>query len=492
MIMNGGTVVPVVTDKGFGNGIYVYDNSVLTLANNAQIPDAQGVYFASGGSLRVDNSFVGTASIRWADVKLTAGMTLADTLGTCGTLEGDTFTAGGTYTGILVSDLSDGLIITGSEGVLTAAEPQPEPPANEIVSQPQSVTAESGEAVQFKVTATGDVVSYKWEYRKISKWYNTSMEGYNTDTLTVAVKGDRNGYDYRCIITFADGTVLTSEPAELTAITHVSITSNPNNQVVVNGYKGQFTVAAEGEGLKYRWYFQRPDGTIWSETSMEGCEKPTVYIESTAARNGYKYRCKVTDVTGNVIYSEVATMQVLSFTAHPQETFANTADTVTMSVETSVEEGFKYEWYYSKNGGTTWSPTTMTGYNTDTLTITAKGKNGYMYKCILTGSKNSKIESKPATLHVGDPVVINSQTGDQTVAASENAVFTVDATNVYSYQWMYSKTSGNVWAKTSADGNTTNTLTVAAKGKNGYWYQCQMKGLDGITYYTEIAVLTVQ
>ena len=382
--------------------------------------------------------------------------------------------------------------VWGTSFSFTATEKTPATVEPAITKQPQAVTVESGETVQFHVEAQGEVVSYKWEYRQIFKWYNTSMTGYNTDTLTVEAKGARNGYDYRCVITFADGTVLTSEYGELTVITHVSITSNPNNQVVVNGYKGQFTASATGEGLKYRWYFQRPDGTIWSETSMEGCERPTVYIESTAARNGYKYKCKVTDVTGNVIYSEVATMQVLSFTAHPQETFAATGTTVTMSVETSVEEGFRYEWYYSKNNGSTWAPTTMEGYNTDTLVISTKGKNGYMYKCILTGSKNSKIESKVATLHVGDPVVINSQTGNQTVAASENAVFTVDATNVFSYQWMYSKTEGQIWAKTTAEGNATGTLTVAAKGKNGYWYQCQMKGLDGITYYTEIAVLTVQ
>jgi hypothetical protein len=43
----------------------------------------------------------------------------------------------------------------------------------------------------------------------------------------------------------------------------------------------------------------------------------------------------------------------------------------------------------------------MTGYNTDTLTVSVTAaRDGYEYRCVLTGSKNSKIESKAATLHV--------------------------------------------------------------------------------------------
>jgi hypothetical protein len=133
----------------------------------------------------------------------------------------------------------------------------------------------------------------------------------------------------------------------------------------------------------------------------------------------------------------------------------------------------------------------MTGYNTDTLNITAKGKNGYMYKCILTGSKNTKIESKPAVLHVGDPVVITAQPQSLTATAADNAVFTVEATNVFAYQWKYSK-NGTTWYTTSAEGNQTATLTVAAKGKNGYQYRCHVYGLDGTETITDVVTLTVQ
>ena len=270
----------------------------------------------------------------------------------------------------------------------------------EILQQPQAVTAPSGENVQFRVVTQGDVVSYRWEYRSIYKWFSTTMEGCNTDTLNVPATAARHGYDYHCVVTFADGTELISEPAELTVQTTVTITGQPNDQAVCLGYKGQFTVAAEGENLKYQWQYRRPDGTKWIDTAMEGCTKPTVMIETTAARNGYQYRCKVFDATGNTVYSEPATMSVLSFTKQPVSVTAKAGNAVTFTVTTSLQDGFTYQWQYSRNGET-WSNTNMAGCNTNTLTVSVTAaRNGYQYRCVLTGAKNSKVISKTATLTV--------------------------------------------------------------------------------------------
>ena len=269
-----------------------------------------------------------------------------------------------------------------------------------ITGQPQSVTVDSGETVRFSVAAEGDVVSYKWEYRKIYKWFDTSMEGFDTDTLTIPAVGYRNGYDYRCLITFADGTQTYSEPAELTVKTQITNVKSPNDQTVVLGYRCQFSAEAQGESVKYQWYYKRPNSTQWWETSMEGCTQATVMIETTTDRDGYQYRCKITDVTGVEVYTEPATMRVLSFKTYPADVVAAAGDKAVFTVATSVADGFTYQWQYSRDGES-WFNTTMAGYNTDTLTVSAtKARDGYQYRCVLTGSKNSKIESKTAILHV--------------------------------------------------------------------------------------------
>ena len=287
------------------------------------------------------------------------------------------------------------ITVTGEE------EEEPEVLLPAILQQPVSVTADSGTDAQFKVVTQGEVVSWKWEYRKIWKWFDTTMEGFDTDTLTVPANGSRNGYDYRCTVTFADGTVLVTEPAELTVNTYITNIKSPNDQTVVLGYKGQFTASAQGEGLKYQWEYKRPDGEKWIDTAMEGYNKPTVMIETTAARDGYQYRCRITDVAGKVVYTEPATMRVLSFTLQPKNATATAGTTATFTVDTSVEDGFTYQWQYSRNGGQTWSNTTMSGYNTDTLTVSATAaRNGYQYRCVLTGAKNCTLTSKIATLYI--------------------------------------------------------------------------------------------
>ena len=365
------------------------------------------------------------------------------------------------------------------------------PPA--IVVQPQPVTAESGNEVQFSVVAEGNPVSYKWEYRKIYKWFNTAMEGYKTDTLTVPAIGARNGYDYRCLVTFADGTQIYSQPAELTVNTYITDVVGPNDQTVVLGYKGQFTASAEGEGLRYQWQYCRPNSELWIDTAMEGATRATVMIETTKARDGYRYRCVITDVTGNVEYTEAATMRVLSFTAHPREAFAAVGETAVFAVQTSAPEGFTYQWQYRRSATANWTNTTMTGYNTATLTVAATAaRNGYQYRCVLTGSKNSQITSKSAVLHVGDPVVFTTQPADATAAVGEVATFTVVAENAYAYQWQYCRPGSTTWNNTGADGNQTATLNWTTKSSNnGYKLRCVVYGLDGREYISDTAKLTI-
>jgi plastocyanin len=92
---------------------------------------------------------------------------------------------------------------------------------------------------------------------------------------------------------------------------------------------------------------------------------------------------------------------------------------------------------------------------------------------------------------VGAPTQIITQPASVVATAADTVQFTVEATHVYSYQWKYSK-NGTVWYTTIAEGNQTSTLTVAAKGHNGYQYRCHLKGLDGTETVTEAATLRLQ
>ena len=93
-------------------------------------------------------------------------------------------------------------------------------PGPEITADPQDRTAAAGETVHFTVTAKGEGLSYQWQYKTAGsgKWRDSSSAttGYNEAELEVVATAARNGFQYRCKVTDANGETVTSRPATLT------------------------------------------------------------------------------------------------------------------------------------------------------------------------------------------------------------------------------------------------------------------------------------
>ena len=91
-----------------------------------------------------------------------------------------------------------------------------------ILEHPVDQYGKEGSTAVFKVVAQGEGLTYLWQYRSNANnvnWYNSTFAGYNTDTQPVEIKSHRNGNQYRCVITDADGNVVTSNPATIILIT---------------------------------------------------------------------------------------------------------------------------------------------------------------------------------------------------------------------------------------------------------------------------------
>ena len=84
--------------------------------------------------------------------------------------------------------------------------------------------------------------------------------------------------------------------------------------------------------------------------------------------------------------------------------------TVSMSVNVAFGGTLSYQWYLSKNGGSSWA-SLGTSYQKESFTFAlTSARNGYMYRCVVTGSKiNSdgtttvlwSETSQPATVRIG-------------------------------------------------------------------------------------------
>lgn len=88
---------------------------------------------------------------------------------------------------------------------------------------------------------------------------------------------------------------------------YLAITTQPADVTASNGDTVYYSVVAEGEGLTYQWQFCK---TGWENTTMEGATTDTLTVGATTARNGYQYRCIITDNYGNSMISDAATLTV--------------------------------------------------------------------------------------------------------------------------------------------------------------------------------------
>ena len=88
------------------------------------------------------------------------------------------------------------------------------------------------------------------------------------------------------------------------------LTGQPEAKTVKAGTTVKFTVKASGAGLQYKWQYRTPYGS-WKNSGATGCKTATLTIEATAARNGYQYRCVVTDANGAKVISEAVTLTVI-------------------------------------------------------------------------------------------------------------------------------------------------------------------------------------
>ena len=368
-----------------------------------------------------------------------------------------------------------------------------------ITAQPANKTAAVGDSVKFTVAASGTGLTYQWQFKApgTSTWYDSSMTGAKTKTLTVEATAARNGQQYRCRVTNEAGTT-TSSAATLTVLSKPAITTQPVSRTVAAGDTIKFTVAATGGSLTYQWQFKAPGTSTWNDSSMTGAKTASLSVPATTARNGQQYRCKVTNAAGTTT-SSAATLTVRetvkpAIVTQPKSATAAAGDSVKFTVAATGGK-LTYQWQFKAPGTDTWNNSTMTGAKTNTLTVSATmARSGQQYRCIVKNASGS-VTSSAATLTVKETVkpAITTQPKSQTAAAGQTVKFTVEATGgSLTYQWQFKAPGTSTWYNSTMTGAKTATLTVEAKtARNGQQYRCVITNSQG-TATSSAAKLTVK
>jgi len=266
-----------------------------------------------------------------------------------------------------------------------------------ITKQPTNITAANGEAASTTVVAEGEGLTYTWYYtlnKNGVEFYVSSVTG---ATYTTVMNDSRAGRKVYCVITDKYGNSVTTEVVTLSMSSGLAITKQPTNITAANGETASTTVAAEGEGLTYTWYYtSNGNSNQFFVSSVTGATYTTVMNDSRAGRKVY---CVITDKYGNSVTTEVVTLSMsseLAITKQPTNvTAANGSKIETAVVATG--EGLTYTWYYTSNGKTTeFYVSSVTGATY--TTVMNDSRAGRKVYCVITDKYGNSVTTNIVTL----------------------------------------------------------------------------------------------
>ena len=202
-------------------------------------------------------------------------------------------------------------LVTDNNGT-TPSEPAMLKVAPKITTQPKNASVQVGNVAKFTIVAAGKApLKYQWQSRKDSsaEWTNSGQPGAKTATLEVTATAGLHGWQFRCVVTDANGQAWGSAAATLSV--SPKFTTQPKNTSVQVGNVAKFTVAAIGKApLKYQWQSRKNSSAEWTNSGQPGAKTATLQVTATAGLNGWQFRCVVTDANGKSWGSAPATLTV--------------------------------------------------------------------------------------------------------------------------------------------------------------------------------------
>ena len=274
-----------------------------------------------------------------------------------------------------------------------------------ITTQPVSYEGAVNDLTTFTVAAEGVNLEYSWYVSQNNgeTWARSYNTGYNTPELQVRLHAYRTGFQYKCQITSGGVTVKETDVVTISLRPSTAkITKQPLNAGAEENQYVTFHVEATGNALQYQWEYSNNGGESWGNSTAADAMTDTFRVQVRQYRDGYRYRCKITDDSGRSIYSDTVTLRMGAMpgiTSQPANHTGAAGETAVFTVE-ATGENLSYQWEYSNNGGATWSSSGASGCKTNRLSIgLAAHRNGQMYRCVITNEYGSVI-SDAATMTV--------------------------------------------------------------------------------------------
>lgn len=238
--------------------------------------------------------------------------------------------------------------------------------------------------------------------------------------------------------------------------------------------------------ISYQWQYLVPGDEEY--TDMDEGTTSTINVIASEENKNYKYRCKVSDGTNELISNEVRVIVVdnlegrPSILKDPESLVLMDGTNGTFEVE-CFGDNLSYQWQASTDNGESWTDiryATSPSYEV----LASLGMNGTKYRCKAYNdlgedySEAALLEVYPDTRLVMPS--IDSHPSSISVTENSSATFSVVATgDNLSYQWQINQ--NGTWY--SLNGATLASYTItAAKSLNGAQYRCLVSNTAGSVY----------
>ena len=360
-----------------------------------------------------------------------------------------------------------------------------------VNSQPLNSAICISGSTTFTFGVAGSGITYQWQVYNVNTklWDNLAnggvYSGVTSATLSLSnVTAIMDGLRYKCLVT-SPCAFTESKEATLEVFTSPPTISISGNVTACAGASATFTANA----AKYKSLQWQVKPTGGSFTNINGETSSTLTVSQVSVSNeGYQYQCVATNPCG----STTSLPATLSITDIPvivtQPIGVSECAGATVSFTVAATNVIDYQWQKSSNGT---NYTSIVGATNPTYTIPLISESDAVwYSCKANNSCGYK-ESNAVKLTLKSSVLPTITVSPKSISVKEGlaATFTVNATNVISYQWQQRTANGDVDIPNA--NSTTLTIAPTSYGMNGNIYLCKISGECNYVL-TDIVTLTVR
>ena len=324
-------------------------------------------------------------------------------------------------------------------------------------------------------------LSYQWYYCAPGDTvFNQSSV--TSKNYIVKMTQEESGCQVYCVITDKNGNSVQTNTVILKMPSPILITKQPTDCTVADGETVKVSVEAQGDGLKYEWYYCNGNETTFNKFIYTNTT-PSFSYNMHFGLSGRKVYCVITDEYGNSVTTNtvVTTMEnAAKIIEQPTNDVVNNGDYAKTSISATGND-LSYKWYVCNPGETSFQESSVTSA-TYSVKMT-KENDGQQVYCVVTDSFGSAVRSDIAILCTKDSLTILIQPKDVIIEEGEAAYVTAIMSCDGSYQWKWwNALSDNTDKYEDIPGATVSSLVVNNKDKYALaGLKCEMI-YNGVTY----------